>query len=105
MLTGKLANAEPLIVLENGSHLVVGNDLIKELTVDVVALQGLAVLSSAEDVAAGAQPSVHQGDSGRVLKVSKREAGLDVLCIVYELVDEEVGEGLVERHQNHLVIL
>ena len=41
----------PLVVLINSCHLVVLDYLFKHFTVDVGALQGLAILASAENVA------------------------------------------------------
>ena len=75
----ELASAEPLIVLIDGRHLVVGDDLFQQLAVDVVALQGLARFAPAEDVAAVCEPLVNQTDSWRVLPVAKCEAHFDLL--------------------------
>ena len=101
----ELASAEPLIVLIDGRHLVVGDDLFQQLAVDVVALQGLARFAPAEDVAAVCEPLVDQADSRRVFPVAESEAHLDLLGRCHEHLHEEVHVGLVQRQEDHFVVL
>lgn len=101
----ELARSEPLIVLIDGRHLVVRDDLLEQLAVDVVALQGLSWLTPAEYIATVCEPLVNQTDSWRVLPVAKREAHLDLLGRCHKHLHKKVHVGLVEWQEDHFVVL
>ena len=101
----QLSGAEPLIVLIQRRNLVVKNHVLQDLAVYVVALQGLAELAPAEDVATAGKPFVNHTDPWSVLVVSESEAKFDLLAAGHKHLDEEVQVGLVERYENDLVVL
>jgi len=101
----QLSGAEPLIVLIHRCYLVVQNHVLQDLAVYVVALQGLAELAPAEDVATAGKPFVNHTDPWSVLVVSESEAKFDLLAAGHKHLDEEVQVGLVERYENDLVVL
>ena len=101
----ELACSEPLIVLIDGRHLIVRNDLFKQLAIDVVALQGLSRLTPTEDIATVCKPLVNQTNTWRVLPVAKCEAHLDLLGRCHKHLHKKVHVGLIEWQEDHFVVL
>jgi len=75
----KLAGTEPLLVLIDGCDLVVRDHFLQHLTVDVVALQGLARLSATEDITTRLEQFVDGSNARGVLVVAESIAQLDFL--------------------------
>ena len=100
-----LAWAESVAVLEERGHIVVLDNLWEECTVDVVTLQGLVLIPSSKDVTTCVQPAIlDPSKPGLIFEVANGEPTFEAEFVVDVLVDEEVAERFVERHENDPVV-
>ena len=99
------SRSESIIILKNSRHLIVLDNKLEHLTVDVVALQGLASFSTAENIAIVAEPGINDADAWGVLEVTKGEALLDVLGGLHISMHKEVSKRPKQWQEDHFVVL
>ena len=79
------------------------DNLFKQPTIDVAALQILVLFPLTEHIPRHAQPFFEQTDDGRVFSVSVREREFNVVVLEYVGLDEEVGVRLIDGQEHHAV--
>ena len=89
--------------MENSGDLILLDHFSNQRAIRVALLDGLALLSAAEDVAGSFENSIKQHNLWRVFEVAECEATLDALSVVNVGQDEEVHEAFVEGQEHYFV--
>ena len=101
----ELASPHALRVLKDHRQLVVLDNLLEQCAVNVSTLERLLITAPTVNVASLFKPLFKELNVGHVLNVTKYEWHLHIEVVVDIGVNEEIGERLVNWHQDYLLAL